>query len=157
MMNVFISFASPHAGICDTSNPLVKTGIWFLTAFEKKKNLKELNCEPIEDSNMMTMLKLSQCESIKWFKRFVAVSSKEDSFVPYQSSRLEENSLGTMTKSICQNFKKKIKRLERVDVWFDANHCTGPIDKIIGRKSHIQFLENRMFLDCFFAAYANLL
>lgn len=33
MMNIFISFASPHAGICDASNPLVKTGIWFLTNF----------------------------------------------------------------------------------------------------------------------------
>lgn len=31
MMNVFISFASPHAGICDSSNPLVSMGIWFLT------------------------------------------------------------------------------------------------------------------------------
>lgn len=33
LMNVFVSFASPHAGICDASNPLVKTGIWFLTNF----------------------------------------------------------------------------------------------------------------------------
>jgi len=33
LMNLFISFASPHAGICDASNPLVKTGIWFLTNF----------------------------------------------------------------------------------------------------------------------------
>ena len=47
MMNTFISFASPHAGICDTSNPLVKTGIWFLTNFDKNKNLRELNCETI--------------------------------------------------------------------------------------------------------------
>lgn len=44
IMNVFISFASPHAGICDSSNPLVKTGIWFLTNFEKNKNLRQLNC-----------------------------------------------------------------------------------------------------------------
>jgi hypothetical protein len=43
-MNIFISFASPHAGIRDTANPLVKTGIWFLTNFEKNKNLKQLNC-----------------------------------------------------------------------------------------------------------------
>jgi predicted esterase len=44
LMNVFISFASPHAGICDASNFLVRTGIWFLTNFEKNKNLKQLNC-----------------------------------------------------------------------------------------------------------------
>lgn len=42
-----------------------------------------------------------------------------------------------MTRSICLNLKKKIKRLERVDVWFDANHIAGTFDKIIGRRSHI--------------------
>jgi hypothetical protein len=67
----------------------------------------------------------------------VAVSSKEDNFVPYESSRLEEDSLGDMTKSICLNLKKKIRRLERVDVWFDVNHLPGTFDKITGRKSHI--------------------
>ena len=49
MMNVFVSFASPHTGISDTTNPLVRTGIWFLTKFEKNKNIKELNCEMIEE------------------------------------------------------------------------------------------------------------
>lgn len=62
-----------------------------------------------------------------------------------------------MTRSICLNFKKKIRRLERVDVWFDVGHCTGTLDKMIGRKSHIEFLENRLFLDCFFTAYGDLL
>lgn len=89
-MNIFISFASPHVGICDSTNPLVRAGIWFLTSFEKNKNLKQLNCEPIEDTNnMVTMINLSECQSISWFNRFVAVSSKEDHFVPYESSRLE--------------------------------------------------------------------
>lgn len=42
-----------------------------------------------------------------------------------------------MAREICLNFKKKIKKLERVDVWFDIGHCSGTFDKIIGRKSHI--------------------
>ena len=67
----------------------------------------------------------------------MAVSSKEDCFVPYESSRLGEETLGVMTKSISMNLRSKIKRLERVDVWFDANHNTGTFDKIIGRRSHI--------------------
>jgi len=46
LMNIFISFASPHAGIRDASNPFVRTGIWFLTNFDKNKNLKQLNCQP---------------------------------------------------------------------------------------------------------------
>lgn len=52
---------------------------------------------------------------------------------------------------------KNIKRLERVDVWFDVDHIAGVMDKAIGRKSHIEFLENGMFLDCFFSQYGPLL
>lgn len=89
MMNAFISFASPHAGIRDASNPLVRTGVWFLTNFDKRMNLRQLNCEPNQDSEMVTLARLAQCESIGWFKRFVAVSSRDDDFIPYESSRLE--------------------------------------------------------------------
>jgi hypothetical protein len=46
-MNIFVSFASPHVGISNSANPLVRAGIWFLTSFEKNKNLKQLNYEPI--------------------------------------------------------------------------------------------------------------
>ena len=88
-MNLFISFASPHAGIRDTANPLVKTGIWFLTNFEKNKNLKQLNCEKDPDTGLISLYSLSQCEGLSWFKRFIAVSSREDNFVPYASSRIE--------------------------------------------------------------------
>ena len=111
MMNIFISFASPHAGICDASNPLVKTGIWFLTNFDKNKNLKQLNCQPNQDTEIVALSKLSECDSISWFKRFVAVSSRDDGFVPYESSRLEESKLGDLTRQMCVNLKQKIKRL----------------------------------------------
>jgi predicted esterase len=47
-MNIFITFASPHAGIRDNSNYLVRTGVWFLTNFEEKKNLRQLNLLPID-------------------------------------------------------------------------------------------------------------
>jgi len=88
-MHFFISFASPHVGICDASNPLVRTGIWFLTNFEKNKNLKQLNCEPNQDTAEVTMERLSRCDGLGWFKKFIAVSSREDDFVPYESSRLD--------------------------------------------------------------------
>ena len=89
-MNMFVSFASPHAGICDSSNPFVKTGIWFLTNFEKNKNLKQLNCQPIEDSPLIFLEMMAKYNSISWFKKFVAVNSKEDGFIPHESSRLNE-------------------------------------------------------------------
>lgn len=137
---MFITFASPHAGIRDTENPLVRTGIWFLTNFEKNKNLKQLNCEPNPENRLITMYTLSQCDALSWFKKFVAVSSREDNFVPYESSRIEEGNLKDITRQICLNLKERIKRLERVEVWFDVDHNVGTLDKITGRRAHIEFL-----------------
>lgn len=53
--------------------------------------------------------------------------------------------------------KQRIRRLERVEVWFDVEHNVGTLDKITGRRPHIEFLENRLFLDLFFSIYAPLL
>lgn len=139
-MNIFISFASPHAGICDTENPLVKTGIWWLTNFQKNKNLKQLNCESNPQNQLITLYTLSQCEAISWFKKFIAVSSRQDNFVPYLSSRIEEGDLKDITRQICINLKERIRRLERVEVWFDVQHNVGTLDKITGRRAHIEFL-----------------
>ena len=113
-MNIFITFASPHAGIRDNENALVKTGIWFLTNFEKNKNLKQLNCECNPEDRLITLYSLSRCPAISWFKKFVAVSSREDNFVPYESSRIEEGQLRDITRQICLNLKERIRRLERV-------------------------------------------
>jgi esterase/lipase len=44
-MTLMVTFASPHLGVSDPDNQLVKTGIWYLINFLKVKNLKELNCE----------------------------------------------------------------------------------------------------------------
>lgn len=41
---------------------------------------------------------------------------------------------------MCENIKKRIKKLERVEVWFDVDEEVGTLDKILGRKAHIEFL-----------------
>jgi hypothetical protein len=38
---------------------------------------------------------------------------------------------------MCDNIKKRIKKLERVEVWFDVADESGTLDKILGRKAHI--------------------
>lgn len=86
-MNLFITYASPHLGISKSDNYLVGTGIWYLANVEKIKNMRQLNCQPLdEDDNLMK--KLSSCDCLNWFNKIVLVSSKEDNFVPYYSSRL---------------------------------------------------------------------
>lgn len=48
----------------------------------------------------------------------------------------------------------RVKKIERVEVWFDVDHDIKTFDKMLGRRAHIEFLENRIFLDLFFRFYA---
>lgn len=74
--------------------------------------------------------------------------------MPYSSSRVDGVECSSITKLMCENIKKRVKKLERVEVWFEQDEKTGTIDKILGRKAHIEFLENKVFLNCLFRLYA---
>ena len=54
---------------------------------------------------------------------------------------------------MADNMLKRFKKTERVEMWFDVEHNIGTFDKILGRRAHIEFLENRIFLDMFFRLY----
>ena len=54
---------------------------------------------------------------------------------------------------MAENIRKRVKKLERMEVWFDVEHDIKTIDKMLGRRAHIEFLENRIFLDLFFKLY----
>lgn len=89
-MNVFISLASPHLGVTNSDNYLVGTGVWYLANIGKVKNMRQLNWQTTLDSDEIIMKKLANCDSLSWFKKVVLVSSKQDNFVPYYSSRIDE-------------------------------------------------------------------
>ena len=87
-MNIFATFASPHLGVSKADNYLVGTGIWYLANVEKVKNMRQLNCQTLDEEDLL-MKRLSSCDCLGWFKKVVLVSSKEDNFVPYYSSRID--------------------------------------------------------------------
>ena len=75
-MNLFISFASPHIGTVDGGNLLIKTGIWYLINFENTRTIKQLHCQYEAGEKEMLLKKLSECDSLSWFEKFVVVSSE---------------------------------------------------------------------------------
>lgn len=83
------------------------------------------------------------------------MSSKEDSFVPHYSSRVDPNIEDSWLREMAENILKRAKKVERMEVWFDVEHNIGTFDKILGRRAHIEFLENRIFLDMFFRLYSS--
>jgi len=75
----------------------------------------------------------------------VLVSSSEDEFVPHYSARIIPETKNSEINKMAINLISKIQNCERIEVWFDVDKKTS-FDKIIGRKSHIEFIENYSFL-----------
>lgn len=116
------------------------------------KNLKELNFQSVQIHDSI-LSKMSKCPHISNFQKVVVVSSKDDGFVPLYSTFLERELCQSEIASLCDNLRGRIRKLERVEVHFNTDHA-GTIDKITGRKGHIEFLDNHYFLEQFFRLYA---
>ena len=60
--------------------------------------------------------KLSNSKSLSWFKKMVVVSSKDDNFVPYYSSRIDANpSQYTSDERIIRMSENMLKRLKKIE------------------------------------------
>lgn len=46
---------------------------------------------------------------------------------------------------MAHNIMSRVKSYDRIEVWFDVQ-TKSSLDKMIGRKSHIEFIENYPFL-----------
>ena len=125
--------------------------MWYLIKVDKVKNLKELNFQSVNFQDSLLM-KLSKCHFISKFNKVVLVSSKNDGFVPLYSTFLEKDLCQNEVVSLCNNLRSQIRRLERVEVQFNTDHA-GTLDKLTGRRGHIEFLDNHYFLDMFFRLY----
>lgn len=112
-LGIFVTFSSPHLGISDSENSLVKLGVWYLIKVDKVKNLKELNFQSVKQEESVLM-KLSKCSHISSFKKVVLVSSKDDGFVPLYSTFLARELCQNEAKGLCDNLLRRIQRLERV-------------------------------------------
>jgi pimeloyl-ACP methyl ester carboxylesterase len=134
--NLFITFSSPHLGISECENSLVNLGVWYLIKVDKVKNLKELNFQSVS-FNESTLMKLSNCEALAQFKKVVLVCSKNDGFVPYYSTVLDERKCErTEIKDLCRNLTSRMKEIERVELCFEIEN-SGTLDKLTGRRGHI--------------------
>ena len=155
IFNTLITFSSPHLGISQNDNSLVNLGVWFLIKMDKVANLKELNFQSV-NPNDSSMMRLAKCELLHLFKRVVVVCSRNDEFVPFYSTSLDRSACVGELADLCDRLKRNIRRLERVEVVFDIKQA-GTLDKLTGRRGHIEFLDNDFFLEHFFRHYSSVL
>lgn len=96
------------------------------------------------------LYKLSGAIGLEWFTHVVFLSSPQDLYVPGYSARVDVPQ-GLKSKEplgkVCEMAKQLLGRLQRVcrmSVDFRIEERT--LDSFIGRASHIQFLENQLFM-----------
>ena len=57
--------------------------------------------------------------------------------MPYHSSRISDDIKNTTLDAMAKNILARVKKIERIEVWFDVDHDIKTFDKILGRRAHI--------------------
>ena len=158
---LYLSLSSPHLGYVFSDSTLIKTGMWVLKRWKGSKSLEQFMQNDNKDLNETCLYKLSEYNGLNWFKYVYLLSSHQDNYSPYESSRIQINNLSDDNKSV--NYKKMAcnilskltnNTLKRIDVNFVIQEKN--FDTFIGRTAHIQFLENTDFMKIMFYSIEDL-
>ena len=163
-LHLYISLSSPHLGYAFSDSKLIKTGMWFLKRWKNSKCLEQFLQNDNENYKETCIYKISEFEGLNWFNYVYLLSSHQDNYSPYGSSRIELSNNYSQNDKKTENYRKmaynilsKISNntLKRVDVNFVIQEKN--FDSFIGRTAHIQFLENTDFMKIFFHNIENIL
>lgn len=160
-MHSYISLSTPHLGAAGKSNKLVGIGIWFLKKWNKSTSLRQLSMTDAPERSQAYLFELSTLHGLNWFRYVVLLSSHQDSYAPFESARIEcspkttkDSSLGRTSLQMAENILIQLQhpQLLRLDINFSLKKRN--IDSMIGRKAHIQFLENESLVRTLVFAYS---
>ncbi len=163
-LHLYISLSSPHLGYAFSDSKLIKTGMWFLKRWKNSKCLEQFLQNDNENYKETCIYKISEFDGLNWFNYVYLLSSHQDNYSPYGSSRIELSNNSSQNDKKTENYRKmaynilsKISNntLKRVDVNFVIQEKN--FDSFIGRTAHIQFLENTDFMKIFFHNIENIL
>jgi hypothetical protein len=160
----YMSLSSPHLGYLYSPKFLVSAGMWVLKKWKKSEALKELSMTDSTDLEECYLYRLSKMSKFEWFKNIVLVSSYQDSYVGFESARIQfRKEQGSTKPSSSKNelYEKMAKNIlgnvplniiYRLDVNFKIQEKN--LDSFIGRSAHIRFLENQPLMRIIVNRYA---
>lgn len=126
-MFLYTSLSSPHLGYIYSTSKLVDAGIWVLKAWKKSMSLRQLSFTDDKDIWSSCLYKLSEMEGLGWFEHVWLVSSHQDHYAPFESTRIqigdkiiEETQKSNFYKKMAGNLLGQIVKdsLRRIDVNF---------------------------------------
>lgn len=91
IMQSFLSLSSPHLGCRKNKSFLVSMGMKFLNKVRKESIINELQLDDNKSFEKCFMYRLAENDCMSWFKNILLVSSPQDSYVPYESARIQPN------------------------------------------------------------------
>jgi hypothetical protein len=88
-MWLYMSLSSPHLGYIYSTSKLFDAGMWILKKWKKSKSLEQLSLTDTVNLNESCLYKLSESTGLNWFKHVYLVSSHQDSYAPFESTRMQ--------------------------------------------------------------------
>ncbi|OMJ90877.1 hypothetical protein SteCoe_6636 [Stentor coeruleus] len=152
-LGFLITLSSPHLGTLLSSSYLVDAGIWVLSKFKKTLSLIQLSMKDDNDLLNTFMYGLSKSPGLEYFQNIAFVSSLQDKYVPFESTRVEigpkaskkskNEPLGEMAFNILK--KMQCVNLLRIDANFKFKGAS--LDRAIGRAAHIGMIDDPILID----------
>lgn len=88
-MWMYMSLSSPHLGYVYSSSKLVDAGMWLLKTWKKSKSLEQLSFSDGKDFQNCCIYRMSEFEGLSWFNYVYLLSSHQDLYAPFESTRIQ--------------------------------------------------------------------
>ncbi|OMJ76246.1 hypothetical protein SteCoe_24425 [Stentor coeruleus] len=157
LMYAYISLASPHLGCAQFSNILVEAGLWVISKIRNSVCIQQLTLKDCLSPRHCFLYDLAKTSKLQFFEKVILVSSSQDSYVPFESARIE---IGlecpdTFQLEMADFIATNIRQLHRINVDFPIK--PGLISDLHGRAAHISLLDNQSFLNILVYRFADFL
>jgi hypothetical protein len=159
-LGVFVSLSCPHLGLMYGKSRWVKAGTWVLGSVKRSPCIKQLKMKDNSDLRATALYELSKDELFSQFETVLLFSSHQDKMVPLESARMElceraqdGSDRGCLFLEMLNCLLSPFPpcKLHRVLVDFPKSESG------LGRKAHIEFITNRLFMEILCTQFHDLL
>ena len=160
----FISLSSPHLGCQINTSFLVGVGMGLLKLVKDSTVLKELDLTDKKNYKDCVLFKLSQCKGFGWFKNFVFVCSRQDTFVNFESARiqitkdvLDKGEKSRIYEEMTKNIFESIKGDKVIRLSIDVRSKKKSFAWMLGQAPHLELLESHKIIKTILYQYGDYL
>ena len=158
---MYMSVSGPHLGYMYSKNRVFDGGLLVLKSWRNARVLHQLTFTDAPKLEDTFLYKLAMASGLSLFRHVTLLASLQDGYVPFQSARVEmcaaaekDSRRGAqymrMVDALTRNFGNGPgqTRVLRVDVEFyqQAGKQQWALNRIVGRKAHIEFLESDLYI-----------